>query len=253
MRPVLIFTETDDRRTGLIGEGLQRAGCPVVQANPHDGVPQWSISQLSAIVAMGGLKSAIDAERDPFMAAEVQLMQDALGSQTPVLGFCLGAQLLAAASGGRVSRVGHMYLGWPEFSPLPAAHQDPLFYGLPSGLPVLEWHEDMFSVGPDTLMLGTTTGPGDALYRVGPAAWGCQAHIEVTAPMLLDGWLHGDKAREEMLESGYEPEAFREESRDRLATQISFVRPVFERFGELVSTRERDQDQAQALLIAKPR
>lgn len=243
MRPVLIFTETDDRRTGLIGEGLQRAGCPVVEANPHDGVPQWSISELSAIVAMGGLKSAIEADCDPFMAAELRLMRDALACETPVLGFCLGAQLLAAASGGRVSRVGHMYLGWPEFSPLPAARHDPLFHSLPSGLPVLEWHEDMLSVGPDALMLGTTTGPGDALYRVGPAAWGCQAHIEVTAPMLLDGWLHGDKAQDQMLESGYDPEAFREESRGRLATQISSVRPVFERFGELVSARER---QAQA-------
>jgi GMP synthase (glutamine-hydrolysing) len=246
MRPVLIFTETDDRRTGLIGEGLQRAGCPIVEANPHDGVPQWSISELSAIVAMGGLKSAIDADGDPFMAAEVQLMRDALVSETPVLGFCLGAQLLAAASGGHVSRVGHMYLGWTQFSPLPAAADDPLFYGLPSGLPVLEWHEDMFSVAPDALMLGTTTGPGDALYRVGPAAWGCQAHIEVTPPMLLGSWLHADKAREEMLESGYEPAAFREECRDRLATQIASVRPVFERFGELVRARERDRDQDQA-------
>lgn len=246
MRPVLIFTETEDRRTGLIGEGLVRAGCPIVEANPHDGLPAWDISELSAIVAMGGLKSAIDAAQDPFMSAEVELMRDALASQTPVLGFCLGAQLLAAASGGQVSRVGRMYLGWTEFSPLATARGDPLFHGLPSGLPVLEWHEDMFSVGPDAQMLGTTTGPGDALYRVGSAAWGCQAHIEVTSPMLLDGWLLGARAREEILESGYEVQAFREECRDRLATQISFVRPVFERFGELVRTRERERDEAQA-------
>ena len=149
MRPVLMFTHFDDRRTGLVGEGLELAGCSMVEANPTDGLPSWSIDEIAAIVSFGGRQSAREADRDPFLAAEVGLIRDALARETPVLGLCLGAQLLAVASGGEVSRLGPMSVGWPRLSPLRAAREDPLFGALNGGLQALEWHEDVLTAGPD--------------------------------------------------------------------------------------------------------
>jgi GMP synthase (glutamine-hydrolysing) len=239
MRPVLIFTHVDDRRTGLAGDGLELAGCSMVQANPDDGIPSWSIDDISAIVSFGGRLSARDADRDPFLAAEVALMREALAHETPVLGFCLGAQLLAVASGGNVWRLGRMSVGWPRLSPLPSARADPLFSALRGGLPVLEWHQDALTAGPGAVLLATTPGPGDALYRVGPSAWGSQAHIEVSQAMLHDGWLAGESGIADVEAMGYEIDAFRDETREHLTVQIAAVRAVFARFGELVSARER--------------
>jgi GMP synthase (glutamine-hydrolysing) len=246
MRPVLIFTHFDDRRTGLVGDALELAGCSMVQANPADGIPAWSIDGISAIVSFGGRLNAQEADRDPFLAAEVALMREALARETPVLGFCLGAQLLAVASGGEVWRLGRTLVGWPRLSPLPAAREDPLFGALRGGLHVLEWHQDAIAAGSDAVLLATTSGPGDALYRVGPSAWGSQAHIEVSQAMLLDGWL-ADKAGIADVEAmAYEIDAFRDEARAHLAVQTEAARAVFERFGQLVSARERLLDQAQA-------
>jgi hypothetical protein len=63
MRPVLIFTHSDDRGTGLVGDGLQNAGCTMVQSNPADGLPSWSIDEIAAIVSFDG-RAGRGAARD---------------------------------------------------------------------------------------------------------------------------------------------------------------------------------------------
>lgn len=245
MRPVLIFTHFDDRRIGLVGDGLELAGCPIVETNPVDGIPSWSIDEISAIVSFGGRLSARDADGDPFLATEVELMRAALARETPVLGLCLGAQLLAVASGGEVFALGRVSVGWPRLSPLPAAREDPLFGALNGGLAALEWHEDALTVGPGAVLLATTPGPGNALYRVGPSAWGSQAHIEVSEAMLFDGWLADEAGIADVEAMGYEIDPFRTEARERLAAQIEAMRPVFKRFGALISARENLRGEAQ--------
>jgi hypothetical protein len=88
------------------------------------------------------------------------------------------------------------------------------------------------------VLLGTTPGPGDALFRIGPAAWGSQPHIEVSEAMLLDGWPAHDSGIADVEAMGYEIDAFRAEAHELLALQIAAVRPVFARFGDLVRARE---------------
>ena len=125
-------------------------------------------------------------------------MRAALADEVPVFGMCLGAQLLGVAAGGRVTKMDELYVGWPELSLLPPAADDPLFGGVSTGLGVLKWHEDMIDAPRDADLLGTTPGPGAALFRVGPSAWGSQMHLEVTPPMLLDGWLSEPRGMSEV-------------------------------------------------------
>lgn len=234
MAQVLIITHLDDRDSGIVREQLERSGCQVLEANPLDGARLPSIDEISGIVSLGGLQSATDCQRDPFLSAEVELMQAALADETPIIGMCLGAQLLAVAGGGRVSTLESMYVGWPELSSLPAASDDPLFAELAPQLPVLKWHEDVIEPPPDAVILGTTPSPGAALFRIGRVAWASQAHLEVDEPMVIDGWLTEPRGIAQVEAAGYRIEGFTAASRERLPGQMAAARPVFSAFAEIV-------------------
>src|SRR5579862_5837652 len=208
MLPALIITHLDDRDAGLAGEELERAGHRLIEANALDGGGLPALDEVSAIVSLGGEMSAIGHERDPFLAAEVQLLRDALVDDTPVLGMCLGAQLLAAAAGGQVSKLDRVYLGWPRLVALSQAAGDPLFGEFAAGLPVLEWHEDVIAPPSEAVLLGTTDSPGASLFRLGQKAWGSQMHLEVTPPMVLDGWLGDTRSVAGVRAAGYDVEHF---------------------------------------------
>lgn len=240
MNPALVVSHLEDRQSGLAGESLEAAGCPVREWNPLDEVPAPPLNRLAGIISMGGRESATDVDRDLFLAAEVELMRAALAGDVPILGMCLGAQLLAVAAGGRVTRLESMYVGWPELSLLPAAAGDPVLGTLGTRLPVLKWHEDVIELPPEGVVMGMTeTTPGAALFRIGQAAWGSQAHLELTPPMLLDGWLTDSGGIAEIESAGHPIEAFRAESARRLPVQMAYARPVFERFAGLVQSPGR--------------
>jgi GMP synthase-like glutamine amidotransferase len=233
MRPVVIITHLEDHDSGLVRETLEQAGCSVIESNALDGPRLPAPADVSGIVSLGGRQSAIQADRDPFLGAEVELMRAALAEEVPVFGMCLGAQLLAVAAGGRVTKMDELYLGWPELSLLPPAAGDPLFGGLATGLGVLKWHEDMIEAPRDADVLGSTPGPGAALFRVGPSAWGSQMHLEVTPPMLLDGWLSEPRGMSEVEAAGYDLDAFRADSARLVELQMAAARPIVTRFAEL--------------------
>jgi GMP synthase (glutamine-hydrolysing) len=237
MRPALIITHLEDHDGGLAQEELERAGQAVSQANALDGSRLPALEEVSAIVSLGGEMSAIGYEQDPFLSAEVELLRAALADDLPVLGMCLGAQLLAAASGGRISKLDRVYLGWPRLSRLSAADGDPLFAELTDGLPVLEWHEDVIDPPAEAVVLGTTETPGAALFRLGESAWGSQMHLEATPPMLLDGWLADGRSVAGARAAGYDVERFRAESREALPGQVGATRPIFAAFAALAARR----------------
>ncbi|MGI8712031.1 MAG: type 1 glutamine amidotransferase [Solirubrobacteraceae bacterium] len=237
MRPTLIVTHLDDRDTGLVRGCLERAGCPVAQVDSVDGDPLPPLSALGAIVTLGGRQSATRADQDPFLSAEVGLLSDALVAGVPVLGMCLGAQLLAVAGGGRVAAMESMYAGWPPLALLPCAASDPVFGALPDGLPVLKWHEDLIQAPAGAQLLGTTASPGAALFRVGASAWGSQMHLELTPGLLVDTWLAESGGIAEIEGAGHPIAEFRAESRRRLVAQMAAARPMFARFAEVVRSR----------------
>jgi GMP synthase (glutamine-hydrolysing) len=233
MRPVVIITHLEDHDSGLVRETLERAGCSVIESNALDGSRLPAPGEVSGIVSLGGLQSATQADRDPFLAGEVELMRAALAAEVPVFGMCLGAQLLGVAAGGRVTKMDELYLGWPELSLLPRATDDPLFGGVATGLGVLKWHEDMIEAPRDADVLGSTPGLGAALFRVGPSAWGSQMHLEVTPAMLLDGWLSEPRGMSEVEAAGYDLDAFRADSARLVELQMAAARPIVTRFAEL--------------------
>jgi GMP synthase-like glutamine amidotransferase len=236
VRPALIITHLPDRQVGIVRESLRAGGCGVIERNPGDPEPLPPAAEIAGIVTLGGRQSATRVQDDPFLAAEVQLLESALDQGVPVLGICLGAQLLAVATGGRVTYAGAMNAGWPEMTLLPAAAADPLFGAFPERLPVLKWHEDIIEMPPGATELATTAGPGAALFRVGDSAWASQAHLELTAPMLIEGWTVDPVDVAEIEGAGHPIEEFRAASRNHLVAQMAAARPMFTAFARLATS-----------------
>ena len=237
MRPVLIVTHLLDRQVGLVRDALQASGCDVIERHAVAGDPLPAADELAGIVSLGGRQSATRADDDPFLATEMALLRAALDDDMPVLGMCLGAQLLAVAAGGKVVNGGRMYAGWPDLAVVPAAAVDPVFGGLPPRLPVLKWHEDVIEPPDGEPVLGSSDGPGAALFRIGSSAWASQAHLELTPEMLVDGWLADPAEAADVIAAGHDLDEFRARSRELLVGQMAAAEPMFEAFGRIAARR----------------
>jgi GMP synthase (glutamine-hydrolysing) len=237
MRPVVIVTHLADRQVGLVPDALRAAGCDVIERHAVTLDPLPAAGEVAGIVSLGGRQSATRADQDPFLAAEVALLAAALDDDVPVIGMCLGAQLLAVAAGGTVVNSGRMYADWPDLVVAAAAATDPVFGGLPRRLPVLKWHEDVIELPDDASVLGSSDGPGAALFRIGSSAWGSQAHLELTPEMLVDRWLADPMDAADVIAAGHDVDAFRARSRELLVGQMAAAAPMFEAFGRLAARR----------------
>jgi GMP synthase-like glutamine amidotransferase len=249
MRPVLIITHLVDRHVGLVRDALRASGCNVVERHAAAGEALPAAGEVAGIVSLGGRQSATRAAEDPFLDAEVTLLRAALADDVPVLGMCLGAQLLAVAAGGEVVNAGRISAGWPDLVLLPAAASDPVFGELPPRLPVLKWHEDVIELPGDrrplgsserpgaARLLGSSKGPGAALFRIGSSAWGSQAHLELTPELLVDIWLADPVEAADVIAAGHDLDEFRVRSRELLVGQMAAARPMFEAFGRIAARR----------------
>jgi GMP synthase-like glutamine amidotransferase len=149
-----------------------------------------ALAGYDGVVIMGGPMSAASDHGFPTRRQELSLIGAALAESVPLLGVCLGAQLIALAAGAAVYPGGHgLEVGWSPVSLIEAGRMDPLFADLPSKLTVLQWHGDTFDLPEGaTLLASNSTYPTQA-FRIGSAAWGLQFHLEVTAEA-VDGFLH---------------------------------------------------------------
>ena len=164
----------------LIGDALARRGLPVatVRTDLGEAVPA-DASELTGLVVMGGPMSAGSDVDFPSRVAEVALLRDAVDRGVSVLGICLGAQLLAVAGGAAIRRGATPEIGWGTVAIEPGAQDDPLFAGVTGELAVLHWHGDTFDLPAGAVHLASSSAYPNQAFRLGPAAWGLQFHLEV--------------------------------------------------------------------------
>src|SRR5262245_55746020 len=241
MKPVLAVRHVGREGLGTIGDALERKDAPVqiVDASAGD-LPDFDPGMWSGLVVMGGPMNVDEVEKYPFLAGEVQWLERAVEARLPVLGVCLGAQLLAKALGARVYPNTIKEIGWYEVELLPAAEDDLVFGGIAKPqadakrqMTVFQWHGDTFDLPEGAVRLARSEQCENQAFRYGRAAYGLQFHLEVT-PEIIDSWLcEGGNCGELAGLSYIDPAVIQRETPEKLPEMERLGRVVFERFVEM--------------------
>ncbi|MBL0748464.1 type 1 glutamine amidotransferase [Nocardioides baculatus] len=215
----------------LVGRWLEEAGCTLSVCRPYAGDAFPAVTAYDAVLVMGGDMGAYDDDRAPWLPALKALLRDAVAASVPVLGICLGHQVLAVALGGEVVKnprgqtVGLQPVGWS------ADAADLLFGAHAGGEAAIHWNNDIVATLPDDgVVLARTPGGEVQVARFARLAWGVQAHPEVDTDVVT-GWAAED--RDDLVALGLDEHVVLAEIKDAEQSLESHWRPLVQRFAEI--------------------
>jgi len=192
---------------GLIAETLKEQGIAYRPVPLYDGegLPR-DTSDLEGLVVMGGPMNVDDIGHYPFLLPELQLIEKVLRENKPILGVCLGAQMIAKALGARVYPTRRREVGWLPIAATPAGAVDSHFRILPNPSTVLHWHGDTFDIPQGAVHLATSERCENQAFRWGESVYALQFHLEAT-PSMLTEWCNSPDGREFAKTAGVSTEA----------------------------------------------
>jgi GMP synthase (glutamine-hydrolysing) len=228
---VLIVTHSEHADAGAVGEALERRGfrtktcCPML----GDGLPALVSGRPDGAVAtvvLGGPQCLSEIEKYPYLAEETAWLGEQVEAGAPVLGICLGAQMIACALGApvRPHAEGLREIGYHPISPTPAGRD---LFG--EGMHVYHWHGEGFELPEEGELLATGPMFRHQAFRVGGHAYGLQFHPEMTG-RIMERWIGSDGGSRQLREH---PEAQSPEEQRRLS--VAYEPPMrawFDRFLE---------------------
>ncbi|TMQ57248.1 MAG: type 1 glutamine amidotransferase [Candidatus Eisenbacteria bacterium] len=187
-RPWALIQHVPSEGPGLIASEAASRGIPLDVRRMFAGDPLPAPGEIAGLVVMGGPMAANDDAAFPNLARERDLLAGAARAGIPVLGICLGAQLLAAALGGRVSRGLKEEIGFGEVTLTEEGSRDPILGRGARSVPVFQWHGDTFDLPKGAVLLASSPGYPNQAFRLGDRVYGFQFHVEADRD-LLDAWI----------------------------------------------------------------
>lgn len=240
---ILTLQNNDISPSGVIGQAIREAGgTEDVRFPEHgDAVPAEAAGH-DGLLVLGGTQHAADDVAYPYLPAQLVAIRAFVATGKPVLGICLGSQLLARALGGAVRRHHTPEIGFTAIEATAAGVADPLLQGLTPLPRLIHWHYDTFDLPDGAQRLATNAVCPNQAFTAGPGIYGLQFHLEVTAE-IVEGWVGSFSARE-----GVVPDFYRTDRdwpvRD-LPLSAAFARQAGLRWMEMVrAARQRSQQAA---------
>ena len=185
---VLALIHGDDARSGVFGELTEERGHRLDEWSLAWGTPPpQPVDAYDALFVFGGAMHADQEHRHPWLREENLFLRRVLDLGLPVLGVCLGAQLLAKAAHGEVGPAAEPEIGWYPVELTAEASEDPVFAGLPERFDAFQWHYYTYGLPAGAVELARSPVCTQA-FRLGERAWGIQFHAEVTGPQALS-WI----------------------------------------------------------------
>jgi GMP synthase (glutamine-hydrolysing) len=216
-----------DAASGVFGRTALEQGHELGDWMPAEAEPP-RLDRYQALLVFGGAMDADQEDRHPWLSPEKELLRQALDSGLPVLGVCLGSQLLAAAAGAPPRRAAHPEIGWHEVELTEEGRRDPLLGPLPDRFDALQWHSYEFMLPPDAAPLARSSLCLQAYKLPGPA-WGLQFHAEAVRES-LEGWIDRHREDEDAARVGLDPDALRTETAARMSAWNELGAGICSRF-----------------------
>ncbi|MDH3588751.1 MAG: gamma-glutamyl-gamma-aminobutyrate hydrolase family protein, partial [Gammaproteobacteria bacterium] len=170
----------------------------------------------------------------PHLSFEIQAIRRAMDRGIPILGICLGAQLIARALNAPVAPGPEPEIGWYDVNPTPATADDPVLAPLSRARRIFQWHADVAELPADAVHLASSPVCANQAFRVGDNVYGFQFHLEVDQP-LIERWLNVPVHRAEIadLRGTIDPEVIRNDTHTHIAKSHALGEAVFGRFIDL--------------------
>ncbi len=214
--PVLIVQHTPWEHPAAIKRTLDCQGVPTLWLHPYLGEKYPRASEISGLISLGGPMSAGDYATHPWINAEKALIRSCIDRKIPVVGICLGGQLLAAAMGSTVTRAIKPEVGWQSIQLTEAGKDDWILGPVGDDALVYQWHYDTFFLPKAATLLASSHACARQVFRIGENAYGFQFHPEADH-QLNDEWLLGSGVVEEIDKklALYGPKLIQSESEQR--------------------------------------
>ncbi len=201
-------------------------GARIVRTFAGEPVPD----ECDALVVLGGGMGAYEQDRLPHLRDEIRLLRRCVEQGRPVLGICLGSQLLAAALGGQVAPAPAKEIGFYRVRLTPQASEDRLFGSAPESFVAFHWHGDAFTLPRGAVPLASSTLTPLQAFRFGESAWGIQFHLEVDEEVLA-AMMTGEA---ELRDAGVDADHLRAQASRELPRLRSVAKDVFARWAKLL-------------------
>ncbi len=189
MRRLLVFQHVPHEILGTLDPLLRDAGFRIRYVNfgrNPDAVPD--LDRYHGLIVLGGPMNCDQVTRHRHLVTEVAAIQAAIRAGKPVLGICLGSQLLARALGATVTRNPSKEIGWYDVAPTKDGEKDPLFRHFEASEKIFHWHGDTFAIPHGAVHLAASADCTHQAFRFGHNVYGLQFHLEVDEPM-IHRWL----------------------------------------------------------------
>jgi len=238
MKRLVVLQHVPHEELGTLNSLLRTAGFAI------DTVNFWcepgahpSLESYQGLIVLGGPMGVYEADKYPHLATEKTLIECAVKKNLPVLGICLGAQLIAGALGARVYPSGVKEIGWYDLAPTADSKNDPLFHHLSATEKVFQWHGDTFDLSNGAVHLASSPLCTNQAFRYGRNVYALQFHLEVDTKM-IDAWLAVPQNRDEIaaLEGSVDPMTIRADTRRYIARLENLSGAIFGDFIRVVET-----------------
>lgn len=177
---IAIVENTRATHHGQVGVAMHEAGAQIDLYKPFAGQPLPRRVDADALVVFGGEQNALADASHPYLPHLAALMAEYSAQDRPVLGICLGAQLLARAFGAENQLDRQLECGWCDVSLTPQGQNDPLLAALPTTFPIYQWHSDTFTLPATAVHLARSDAAQNQCFRIGRATYGMQFHFEAS-------------------------------------------------------------------------
>lgn len=175
---IISLEHAENEGAGKIAKWAQERGHQLTSVRLDLGEALPPLEEVDFLVVMGGAPNIYQDRDFPFLNAERAYVEQFALAEKPMLGVCLGAQLIADALGGRVTQNPVREIGW---YPIEVENRDPLFAGFPAECLVFHWHGDTYSLPPGAVRMAKSAVCENQAFVFGDRIVGLQFHVELSA------------------------------------------------------------------------
>lgn len=181
---ILCIKHATFEQPGSIDAWAKNNGHDLIEIMPFDGDKLPNVHDYDMLVIMGGPQSPLKTDEYPYLRHEIDFIEMAIDENKPILGVCLGAQLIGVALGERAEHSPEREIGVFPVSVTEDGKKDPVFSQFPETFDVFHWHNDMTGIDDAMTVLATSAGCPRQAFRYGDRVYGVQCHLEVTQHLI---------------------------------------------------------------------